>query len=38
MTRRKLQIERVSEPPDTQECVRVLVDRLWPCGLHLTMP
>jgi uncharacterized protein YeaO (DUF488 family) len=33
MTRQRLQIKRVYQPPDTEDGVRVLVDRLWPRGL-----
>jgi uncharacterized protein YeaO (DUF488 family) len=33
MTRQKLRIKRVYQPPDPQDGVRVLVDRLWPRGL-----
>jgi uncharacterized protein YeaO (DUF488 family) len=33
MTRQKLRIKRVYQPPDAEDGVRVLVDRLWPRGL-----
>jgi uncharacterized protein YeaO (DUF488 family) len=33
MTRPPLRIKRVYQPPDPQDGVRVLVDRLWPRGL-----
>ena len=33
MTRQKLRIKRVYQPPDTEDGLRVLVDRLWPRGL-----
>ena len=33
MTRQKLRIKRVYEPPDAGDGARVLVDRLWPRGL-----
>jgi uncharacterized protein YeaO (DUF488 family) len=33
MTRQRLRIKRVYQPPDTEDGVRVLVDRLWPRGL-----
>ena len=33
MIRQKLRIKRVYEAPDTEDGVRVLVDRLWPRGL-----
>jgi len=33
MIRQSLRIKRVYQPPDTQDGVRVLVDRLWPRGL-----
>jgi len=33
MTRHKLLIKRVYRPPDTEDGVRILVDRLWPRGL-----
>jgi uncharacterized protein YeaO (DUF488 family) len=33
MTRQKLSIKRVYKPPETEDGVRVLVDRLWPRGL-----
>lgn len=33
MTRQKLRIKRVYKPPETEDGVRVLVDRLWPRGL-----
>ena len=33
MTRQKLRIKRVYEPPDRADGIRVLVDRLWPRGL-----
>ncbi|HEX3525047.1 MAG TPA: DUF488 family protein [Stellaceae bacterium] len=33
MTRRQLRIKRVYKPPDDEDGVRVLVDRLWPRGL-----
>jgi uncharacterized protein YeaO (DUF488 family) len=33
MTRQKLSIKRVYQPPDAEDGVRVLVDRLWPRGL-----
>jgi uncharacterized protein YeaO (DUF488 family) len=33
MTRHQLRIKRVYEPPDDEDGVRVLVDRLWPRGL-----
>jgi uncharacterized protein YeaO (DUF488 family) len=33
MTRYQLRIKRVYHPPDEEDGVRVLVDRLWPRGL-----
>jgi uncharacterized protein YeaO (DUF488 family) len=33
MTRQPLRIKRVYQPPDPEDGVRVLVDRLWPRGL-----
>ncbi len=33
MTRQKLRIKRVYKAPETEDGVRVLVDRLWPRGL-----
>ena len=33
MTRHQLRIKRVYKPPDDDDGVRVLVDRLWPRGL-----
>jgi uncharacterized protein YeaO (DUF488 family) len=33
MTRHQLRIKRVYKPPDEEDGVRVLVDRLWPRGL-----
>ena len=33
MIRQKMRIKRVYEAPDTEDGVRVLVDRLWPRGL-----
>ena len=33
MTRQKLRIKRVYEPPDAGDGARVLVDQLWPRGL-----
>jgi uncharacterized protein YeaO (DUF488 family) len=33
MTRHQLRIKRVYKPPDDEDGVRVLVDRLWPRGL-----
>jgi uncharacterized protein YeaO (DUF488 family) len=33
MTRQPLRIKRVYQLPDTEDGVRVLVDRLWPRGL-----
>ena len=33
MARHELRIKRVYEPPDDEDGVRVLVDRLWPRGL-----
>ena len=33
MTRQELRIKRVYRPPETEDGVRVLVDRLWPRGL-----
>jgi uncharacterized protein YeaO (DUF488 family) len=33
MTRHRLRIKRVYEPPDDEDGLRVLVDRLWPRGL-----
>ena len=33
MTWQKLRIKRVYKPPETEDGVRVLVDRLWPRGL-----
>jgi uncharacterized protein YeaO (DUF488 family) len=33
MTRHRVRIKRIYQPPDTQDGVRVLVDRLWPRGL-----
>jgi uncharacterized protein YeaO (DUF488 family) len=33
MTRKELRIKRVYRPPETEDGVRVLVDRLWPRGL-----
>jgi uncharacterized protein YeaO (DUF488 family) len=33
MTRQPLRIKRVYQPSDTEDGVRVLVDRLWPRGL-----
>jgi uncharacterized protein YeaO (DUF488 family) len=33
MNRQKLRIKRVYKPPETEDGVRVLVDRLWPRGL-----
>ena len=33
MTRQPLRIKRVYQPPDTEDGVRILVDRLWPRGL-----
>jgi uncharacterized protein YeaO (DUF488 family) len=33
MTRQKLRIKRVYQPPHAEDGVRVLVDRLWPRGL-----
>jgi uncharacterized protein YeaO (DUF488 family) len=33
MTRQRLRIKRVYQAPDTEDGVRVLVDRLWPRGL-----
>ena len=33
MTRQPMRIKRVYQPPDTEDGVRVLVDRLWPRGL-----
>ena len=33
MARQPLRIKRVYEPPDAEDGVRVLVDRLWPRGL-----
>jgi uncharacterized protein YeaO (DUF488 family) len=33
MTRQPLRIKRVYQAPDTEDGIRVLVDRLWPRGL-----
>jgi len=33
MNRQSLRIKRVYQPPDTEDGIRVLVDRLWPRGL-----
>jgi uncharacterized protein YeaO (DUF488 family) len=33
MTRQKLRIKRVYEPPQPEDGARILVDRLWPRGL-----
>lgn len=33
MTRHQLRVKRVYKPPDDEDGVRVLVDRLWPRGL-----
>jgi uncharacterized protein YeaO (DUF488 family) len=33
MTRQRVRIKRVYQPPDAEDGVRVLVDRLWPRGL-----
>jgi uncharacterized protein YeaO (DUF488 family) len=33
MTRHQLRIKRVYKPPDDEDGLRVLVDRLWPRGL-----
>ena len=33
MTRHRLRIKRVYKPPDDDDGLRVLVDRLWPRGL-----
>jgi uncharacterized protein YeaO (DUF488 family) len=33
MTRHQLSIKRVYKPPDDEDGLRVLVDRLWPRGL-----
>jgi uncharacterized protein YeaO (DUF488 family) len=33
MTRHQLCIKRVYEPPDDEDGMRILVDRLWPRGL-----
>ncbi len=33
MTRHRLRIKRVYKPPDDEDGVRILVDRLWPRGL-----
>ena len=33
MTRHRLRTKRVYKPPDDEDGVRVLVDRLWPRGL-----
>ncbi len=33
MTRHQLRIKRVYKPPDDEDGMRVLVDRLWPRGL-----
>ena len=33
MSRQRLSIKRVYQPPDNEDGVRVLVDRLWPRGL-----
>ena len=33
MTRQPLRVKRVYQAPDTEDGVRVLVDRLWPRGL-----
>ena len=33
MNRQRLRIKRVYQPPDAEDGVRVLVDRLWPRGL-----
>ena len=33
MTRHQLRIKHVCKPPDDEDGVRVLVDRLWPRGL-----
>ena len=33
MTRHQLRIKRVYNPPDDEDGVRILVDRLWPRGL-----
>jgi uncharacterized protein YeaO (DUF488 family) len=33
MTRPRLRVKRVYEPPDREDGVRVLVDRLWPRGI-----
>jgi uncharacterized protein YeaO (DUF488 family) len=33
MTRHPLRIKRVYQPPDAEDGVRILVDRLWPRGL-----
>ena len=34
MTRQRLRIKRVYQLPDTEDGVRVLVDRLWPRGVR----
>lgn len=33
MTRHRLRVKRVYQPPDREDGVRVLVDRLWPRGI-----
>ena len=33
MTRHQLRIKRVYKPPDDEDGLRILVDRLWPRGL-----
>jgi uncharacterized protein YeaO (DUF488 family) len=33
MTRQKPRLKRVYQPPDTEDGIRILVDRLWPRGL-----
>ena len=33
MNRQRLRMKRVYQPPDAEDGVRVLVDRLWPRGL-----
>ena len=35
MTRQKLRIKRVYQPPQPEDGARILVDRLWPRGLSL---
>ena len=33
MASHQLRVKRVYKPPDDEDCVRILVDRLWPRGL-----